>query len=113
MLILRQLLNRYHIKICKLSGQVIRYKDWYYEDTEDGKPILYEAYHTRKIEEKMKTFDYSEAQKLSCTLEYKDSLRMYEQQYLNETILNKPIYGAKNIEEEKKKEGEDPNVYQV
>ena len=66
----------YEKMICSLTGEVLYCGDWYYE--EDGKIILYEAYHQRKEDIKKAEYDYSNLENIYSAIEYKNMLKEYE-----------------------------------
>lgn len=92
MLILNRNLTPGEVRTCKLSGEMIIYGDYYYQDTDD--PNLYikaSEYHKLKREEEERKFDYSLLEQAKNELEYKNYLQRAEQQLLSETILKKEI----------------------
>lgn len=95
MLHIRQNLSRTSFRRCSLSGQFILFNDWYYEDDENGKVYLYEAYWERRKEDEQKKFDYSKLFMAQQREEYKQELRKYEKEYIEQTLLDKPVFGNK------------------
>lgn len=96
MLHLKQNLSRTAFRRCFLSGQFILFNDWYYEDDETNKVYLYEAYWERRKYEEEQRFDYSKLLLAQRQEEYKEELKKYEREYLEQTILDKPVFGSKD-----------------
>lgn len=93
MLHLKRVTNDYEFIKCKVSGELIGYGDYYYEDDEDGLIIKFTVYQRIKDKMKKDTFDYSLLEKAQSEKEYKEQLRKAERELLEATVLDRKIYG--------------------
>lgn len=89
MYLLLQNTHPYQVERCHVSGEFIRYGDWYYLDTETNQKILYETYHTKKAQKQIETFNYDRLINAQDKESYKEELKRYEMQFLEETMLDK------------------------
>lgn len=88
MLVLLQNTHPYQVERCHLSGEFIRYGDWYYLDTETDQKMLYEVYHLKKEQQRTEAFDYERLLTAQDQEAYREELKHYERQILEENILN-------------------------
>jgi hypothetical protein len=107
MLVLQRNLTPGEVRTCKLTGQMIVYGDYYYQDTDD--PNLYvlaREYNKLKRQIEEETFDYTLLEKAQNEKEYREYLKMAEQEYLNDNILSMEIAKNGQIENSILKEGD-------
>ena len=107
MLILNRNLTPGEVRTCKLSGEMIVYGDFYYQDTEDPNfYVLAREYNKLKKEREKERFDYSLLEKAQSEKEYKEYLKRAEREYLKDNILDMPIIENGVIKNSAIKEGE-------
>lgn len=87
MFILKEV-KRYEVLRCSLSRAYMFYGDWYYEEEETGKIVLYDVYHRLREEEKEKKFNYDRLLNAQSNAEYKAELKRYEEEVLEMNILD-------------------------
>lgn len=78
---------------CDISGDIISYGDYYYEDDEDGLIVKADVYHALKEEKKAAEFDYSKLNKAQSMLEYSEMLKEYERQLKAKTLFDRQVEG--------------------
>lgn len=78
---------------CKVSGEVISYGDYYYEDDEDGLIVKASVYKQLQREKQREKFDYSRIQKYDNYRDYKAALVDYEREFLAKTVLERKVEG--------------------
>ena len=78
---------------CDISGDIIAYGDYYYEDDEDGLIVKASVYGEMKREKKMEEFGYEKLEKAESQHEYRQALREYERQYLAQGLFDRKIAG--------------------
>lgn len=92
MLILNRNLQPYEVMTCRLTGKMIVYGDYYYEDTDDNTVVLAREYHKLKDKAIQNKPEFQEAlNKAKSEQAYKKMLADAEKAFLNETILDKEI----------------------
>lgn len=92
MLILNRNLQPYEVMTCKLTGKMIVYGDYYYEDTDDNTVVLAREYHKLKQKAVENKPEFQEQlNKAKSEQEYKNMLIEAERAFLNETILDREI----------------------
>lgn len=92
MLVLYRNLTPGEVRTCKLSGKMIVYGDYYYQDTEDSSLYIKATeYHKLEKERKEQTFDYTLLAQAQNEKEYREYLSRAEKEYLTETILDNPV----------------------
>lgn len=107
MLILQRNLTPGEVRTCKLSGNMIIYGDYYYQDLDDPNMyVLAREYNKLKEQRERETFDYSLLEKAQSEKEYREYLKMAEQEFLTQNILNMEIAKGGTIENSVLKEGE-------
>lgn len=108
MLILNRNLTPYEVMTCKLTGNLIVYGDYYYEDTEDNTVVLAREYDKLKKKSIASLPQYQELLlKAQNEQEYRQALDQAQRDYLNQTILNKEIARNGTISSNGIKEWED------
>lgn len=93
MLHLKRVVNFNDFLRCKVSGDVIGYGDYYYEDDEDGLIVKATVYKAMKREEKLRKFSYEKLEKAESQLEYRQALRDYEREFLAQGLLDRKLAG--------------------
>lgn len=99
MLFLNRITQPFTFKKCKLTGQLIMYGQYYYEDDEDGLIVSFNAYQDLKNKAKHDTFDYSLLHKAQNEAEYRQLMKRAEQEFLSQTILKRKIAQNGEIED--------------
>lgn len=92
MLILKRMIHPYEVRKCKLSDEFIVYGDYFYEDDEDGTIIKATVYKKLQQEARNEAFDYSLLARAQNEKEYKELMKRAEKEYLNQTILDRPVF---------------------
>lgn len=93
MLILKRIQYFNEFIKCHVSGKVMMYGDFYYEDTNDGSIVDAVLYHKLKKTQETEVFDNSILNNATSEKEYTDRLKQVEQAYLQKTILYREILG--------------------
>lgn len=91
MLMLHRMVDPFEVRKCDISGEMIVYGDFYYEDTEDGVTVKATEYKKLKDEMINNRFDRTLLNKAQSDAEYKQMLKKAEQEFLKSTILDRPI----------------------
>jgi hypothetical protein len=76
---------------CKVSGDIISYGDFYYEDDEDGLIVKATVYKAMLKEQKLNEFNYEKLQRAESQMEYQQALKEYERQFLTQTLLERKV----------------------
>lgn len=92
MLILRRMIEPYEVRKCDMSGELIVYGDFYYEDDEDKTIVKATVYKKKQQEARDAAFDYTLLQQAQSDREYRDMVKRAQRDYLNATILDRPIF---------------------
>lgn len=81
---------------CKVSGEIIKHGDYYYEDDEDGMIIKASVYGKMKKEKQENEFDYTKLNQAENLRDYEQSLKEYEREFLKSTLFDrtKMTYGG-------------------
>jgi hypothetical protein len=88
------------VRTCKLSGKMIVYGDYYYQDSDDASIYIKATeYHKYEKDQKAQTFDYSELEKAQSELEYSAMMKRAQKEYLAATILKDKIFKNGTIQE--------------
>ena len=74
---------------CKVSGEIIRHGDYYYEDDEDGMIIKATVYGQMKKEKREEEFDYTRLNQAESLRDYEASLKDYEREFLKSTVFDR------------------------
>ena len=102
MLMLQRNLTPGEVRTCKLSGKMIVYGDFYYQDTEN--PNYYvkaTEYNKLKKENRERSFDYSRLENAETQAEYQQYLIEAQMEFLNQNILNQEIIHNGQIQNDK------------
>lgn len=91
MLILNRMIHPFEVRTCRLSGEMIVYGDYFYEDDEDGIVIKASVYKQLQKEAREDSFDYTLLNQAKSEREYKELVKKAEQNYLKQTILDRKI----------------------
>lgn len=91
MLILNRMIHPFEVRTCRISGEMIIYGDFYYEDDEDGVVIKASVYKKLQQEAREDAFDYTLYNQAKSEKEYKEMIKKAEQHYLKQTILDRKI----------------------
>lgn len=93
MLHLKRVIYDYEYMKCKISGELIGYGDFYYEDDEDGLIVKARVYNEIMDQRKKDMFDYSKLEKARSEKEYQDMLKKAEKELLTQTLFERKIFG--------------------
>lgn len=91
MLRLKRVVYDYEYRNCDISGEIIGYGDFYYEDDEDGLVVKARVYHELKEREARERFDYSKLINAECQREYRELLKQAEKQLKTDTLLDRTV----------------------
>ena len=88
---------------CSASWEILMYGDYYYLDTDTGKPISAKYYHNKKQERRKEDWQNTEIyNRAESQRDYEAALREAEQEYLTTIMLEKPVFDklSQNYEKE-------------
>ncbi|PTY93054.1 hypothetical protein [Heyndrickxia sporothermodurans] len=91
MLHLKRVLHFNDFIRCKISGDIISYGDFYYEDDEDGLIVKATVYKAMQEEKRLNEFNYEKLEKAESQLEYQQALKEYERQFLTQTLFERKV----------------------
>ena len=91
MLHLKRVTQRYEFIKCKISGKIMTYGDWYYEDDDDGLIVDAIVYKDMERKQREEDWDYSRIQLAENEREYREKLREMQRKHLQETLLNREV----------------------
>lgn len=91
MLILKQINQPYEVRTCKISGEMIKYGDFFYEDDVDGVCVLASVYKKMQDQRRKESFDYSELNRCQSEIEYQNYIKRAEKEFLHASILDREI----------------------
>ena len=80
---------------CKVSGRILSWGDWYYEDDEDGLVVCALEYKKMQQERKEEQWDYSRIQMAENEREYKQRLKELEREHIKKTLLDRQMAADK------------------
>lgn len=91
MLILRRIINFNEFLVCKASGKIMMYGDFYYQDSDDPDIIIdAKYYHNQKLEEKKENWQFDSIRETHESLrDYQNELQETEREYLSSNMLTK------------------------
>lgn len=92
MLQLKRMTVPYEVLKCSMTGKLIIYGDYYYEDDVDHVIISAIEYKRKQQEKKNEMFDYSLLEQAQSEKEYRQIMQRAQRDYLNATILDRPVY---------------------
>lgn len=91
MLILNRMIHPFEVRTCRMTGEMIVYGDYFYEDDEDGIVIKASEYKKLQKEAKKDAFDYTLLNQAKSEKEYKEIIKKAEQSYLKQSILDRKV----------------------
>lgn len=91
MLFLKQITQLYEVRKCDISGEFIKYGDYFYEDDEDKATVKFEVYRKMQADAKADLFDYSLLEKAKSQQEYNQMIKKAQRDYLHASILDRQI----------------------
>ena len=77
---------------CGISGELITYGDWYYEDDEDHLIVKAEIYKQIKDKYREDTFDYSYLNTLQSEEEYRQKIKEMTRVNNYASLLSRKVY---------------------
>ncbi len=92
MLFLKRITYDYEFMKCKISGQIIGYGDYYYEDDTDGLIVKASVLHELKQKRKEDMFDYSKLNNTKSEREYSEMLSRATKAMLEDSLLDRQIF---------------------
>lgn len=93
MLHLKRITNFNEFLRCKVSGQIMMYGDFYYEDDEDGLIVSANYYNQLKKQKQENEWDYTELNNAQDQKDYQDRLREAEMALFESEVLNRKVAG--------------------
>lgn len=93
MLHLKRVIYEYEFMKCKISGELIGYGDFYYEDDTDHLIVKASVYNEIMDKRKEELFDYSKLEKAKSEREYQNMLKMAEKELLSQTLHERQVFG--------------------
>ena len=78
---------------CQVTGEIMTYGEYYYEDTEDGFIVGALTYKEMKDAKKAEEFDYSKLEKAASEREYREMLKQYEREFKTAGLLERKVLG--------------------
>ncbi|MCY7865936.1 hypothetical protein [Bacillus atrophaeus] len=91
MLHLKRVVNFNDFIRCKVSGDIISYGDFYYEDDEDGFIVKATVYKAMLREKELNEFNYEKLQRAESQLDYRQALKEYEREFLAQSLFERKI----------------------
>lgn len=92
MLHLKRVIYDYEFMKCGISGDLIGYGDFYYEDDEDGLIVKASTYNEIMDKRKEELFDYSKLERARSEREYQQMLKRAERELLEQTLFERKIF---------------------
>lgn len=89
-LVLKRVTNPYECYRCRITGEILDYGAWYYEDDVDGYIVSFEYYYDTKQAEKEREVQWQINQQMSIE-EYKQQLKQQEEAFLARTAFERPL----------------------
>lgn len=91
---------------CHITGKIIAWGDYYYEDDVDGFVVDFKYYHDEKERRKLKEAE-AQIERALTQEEYKQRMKQAEHEFLTATVFDRPLkadnlnvnYGAMPIDE--------------
>ena len=99
MLILDRMIHPYEVRTCALTGSMIVYGDYFYEDNTDGICVLAREYIKLKRARQKESFDYSLLSQAQSEKEYANMLKQAEKEMLQMNLLSRPIIDNGELKE--------------
>lgn len=93
MLRLKQVTMPYEFLKCHISGELIGFGDFYFEDDTDGLIVKQTVYHELKERRRQATFDYSKLERATSEREYREMLKQAQRQLKTDTLLDRKFQG--------------------
>lgn len=91
MLILNRMIHPFEVRTCKVSGEMIVYGDFFYEDDEDGLVVKATVYKDMQRKAREDKFDYTLLNKAQNEKEYRELMKKAEKEYFAATILDRQV----------------------
>lgn len=91
MLFLKQITQMYEVRKCGISGEFIKYGQYFYEDDTDGAIVKFEVYKKMQADAIADRFDYSLLEKATSNREYEEMLKRAQRDFLHSSILDRQI----------------------
>ena len=79
-------------RTCSVSGELMSYGDFYYEDDTDGVVIKATVYRDLRDQYREDTFDETRLNQAKSEEEYKAQLKRYEQEFLTRDVLERKVF---------------------
>lgn len=92
MLILKRNTHFNEFYKCGVSGELITYGDWYYEDDEDHLIVRADIYKEISDKYKYDTFDYSYLETLKSENEYREYLKEITRANNYASLMSRKVY---------------------
>lgn len=87
---LKRIIHPYECVKCHITGEIIAYGDYYYEDDDDGLIVDFNYYHDMKQEKKIREAEY-EIERALDLQEYEQRMRQAEREFLMATLFDRNV----------------------
>lgn len=87
---LKRIIHPYECVKCHVTGEIIAYGDYYYEDDVDGFIVDFNYYYDRKQEQKMREAEW-EIERALDLQEYSQKMKQAERDFLTATLFDRPL----------------------
>lgn len=89
-LVLKRVIHPYECYKCRVTGEILDYGAWYYEDDVDGYIVSFDYYYDMKQQEKEQEAMWKLNQQISVE-EYKQKIKQEEESFLAKTLFERPL----------------------
>lgn len=87
---LKRIVNPYECLKCHITGEIITYGDYYYEDDTDGLIVDFKYYYDTKQERKVREAEW-EIERALDIQEYTQRMKQAERDFLTATLFDRNI----------------------
>lgn len=77
---------------CRISNEIIRHGDYYYEDDIDGFVVKASVYGEMRKKKKEDEFDYSKLNNAENMRDYQAQLKEYERAFLEQSLFERKLF---------------------
>lgn len=89
-LVLKRVTHPYECYKCQVTGEILEYGAYYYEDDVDGFIVSFDYYYDTKQAKKQEAAEYKIRHALSIE-EYKERMLQAEKEFLAQTAFDRPL----------------------
>ena len=83
----------YEWERCHITGDYIRFGEWYLKDDVDGLIVSAKVYAQAKEEKRRKEWDYSRLERAQNEREYEQMIQEADREAKMESLLRRPVEG--------------------